>query len=489
MLGEEAVRARELEATGARLYGPVLVGHRLWEQIGLSEKIARHIPRRRNRERIVQAAEVMVLNRLVEPGSKLAVTRWVRRVYLPQWDGTQFSVQHFYRALDVLHEAAEAIEEELFCEQRTLFEPGLDMVFYDVTSTYFEGEGPQGAEFGYSRDGHPDRRQIVIGLLVNRDGLPLGHRVFPGNMADAATVPHVLDDLRQRFGIERVIFVGDRGMVSRGNLEALRKAGYSYIVGLRKRAGSRCLEAVEGIEEGQWQQIEEGLRVAEAEGGDGERIIICHSEAREEEEREILAGRLARGEEALGRVASSRRGQAALIGAGRALREAKAGRYFGVWLDESGRLCFARRQEAVAREEMMLGMYFLLTDAGELGAEEIAGAYKQLQRVEAAFRQMKDFLRLRPIYHWRQRRVEAHVFVCVLAYLLERLLELKLAEAGVELSARRALEEVGCVSVVEVEARGQRMKLVTRPTAEARAVLRAVGIGRLGRVIDEPAEP
>ena len=291
----------------------------------------------------------MVINRLVAPRSKLAITRWLKRVYLPQWEGKELSVQHFYRALDVLHQAAEAIEEDLFFEQRSLFEPGLDVVFYDVTSTYFEGRGPEGAEFGYSRDGHPDRRQIVIGLLVNRDGLPLGHKVFPGNAADAATVPEVLDDLRRRFGIERVIFVGDRGMISRRNIQVLKEAGYGYIVGLRKRAGRRCIEALEEAKKrGLWREIEEGLKVAEVEAGDGERIVICHSQAREEEEREILAGRLQRGEEGLRRVANSRRGESALVGAGRALREANAGRYFRVWLDDEGRLCYAQRDEAVA---------------------------------------------------------------------------------------------------------------------------------------------
>lgn len=469
LLGEEMVTGEDLQAEETRLYGPLLVGHRLWEELGLGEKLGRRLRRLGKRDGgTVQAVLAMVLNRLVAPRSKLGVTRWLERVYLPELEG---------------------LEEDLFHERRDLFEPGLEMVFYDVTSTYFEGEGPEEAGWGYSRDGRSDQPQLAVGLLVNREGLPLAHKVFPGNRLDGATVPEVLEDLRQRFGVRRVVFVGDRGMVSRENVEALGQAGYQYILGLRKRAGRRCWEALRQVGEEDWQQVAEGLRVARVLAGEGASIILCHSQARQVEEEEILQGKLQRGQEALERVAQGRqRGPQALRRAAEELKQAKASKYFELGLEGDGRLGFAQREAVVAREREMLGLYFLQTDVEELSEEEVVRAYMQLQEVEAAFRELKDFLKLRPIYPYRQQRVEAHVFVCVLAYLLEKLLALKLRAAGMELSARRALEELERIEVVRLRAGEEELRLISRPTAQGRAVLQAVGIAHLPRTVDAGAE-
>jgi len=490
LLGEEALTPEDLRAEETRLYGPLLVGHRLWEELGLGEKLGRRLRRLGKRDRGTgQAVLAMVLNRLVAPRSKLGVTRWLEGVYLPELEGAGLGVERFYRALDGLAQVAEGLEEDLFHERRDLFEPGLEMVFYDLTSTYFEGEGPEQARWGYSRDGRSDRPQLLVGLLVNREGLPLAHKVFPGNRLDAATVPEVLEDLRRRFGLRRVVFVGDRGMVSAGNLEALGQAGYQYILGLRKRAGVRCWEALRQVGEEDWQQVAEGLRVARVRAGEGASIILCHSQARQAEEEQILQGKLQRGLEALERLAQGRqRGAQALRRAAEELKQAKASKYFELWVEGDGRLGFAQREAVAAREQEMLGLYFLQTDVEELSEEEVMRAYVQLQEVEAAFRELKDFLKLRPIYHYRQERVEAHVFVCVLAYLLEKLLALKLRAAGVELSARRALEELERVEVVRLRAGEEELRLISRPTAGGRAVLRAVGIGPLPRTVDAGAE-
>jgi transposase len=490
LLGEETVLADQLQAQETVLYGPLLVGKKLWDEVGLGEKIRRRLGRRgRGSAPVVEAILAMVLNRLVAPRSKLALARWLERVYLAELEQAGLQVQHFYRALDLLAEIAQGIEEDLFHEQRDLFEPGLDMVFYDLTSTYFEGDGPEQARWGYSRDKRSDRPQILVGLLLNRDGLPLAHKVFPGNMVDAATVPQVLDDLRNRFGLQRVIFVGDRGMVSQGNLDALEGAGYEYVIGLRKRAGKGCWEALQGVRDEDWQPVREGLRVATVEAEEGGWIVVCHSQPRGAEEQQILDSKLEAGRQVLERIAQGkRRHTEAVRRAGEALKETKAGKYFEVWLDEEGRLGYAEREEIIAHERGMLGVYFLRTKAGELTAEQAARAYMQLQDVEAAFRELKDFLKLRPIYHYKQRRVEAHVFVCVLAYLLEKLLGLKLRGDSLELSPRRALEELERVEVVTVRAGREEVKLISRPTAAGRRVLRAVGIGRLPRTLTPGTE-
>ena len=223
--------AEDLFCHSAKEYGPVLVFKRLWEELGLGEFLGRYVAERGFEFDVVSAIFAMVLNRLLAPCSKLGVFRWIEEVEEPSFAG--LSLHHFYRALDVLWEYKERLEEDLFRRRQDLFSQEVDLVFFDTTTVSFQGEGPEGlAEHGYSRDRRPDLRQIVVAVAMTKGGVPIAHEVFPGSTADVRSFARVISSLVARFPIGRVIVVS-RGTVSEENLKPLSALGLSYIVGVR----------------------------------------------------------------------------------------------------------------------------------------------------------------------------------------------------------------------------------------------------------------
>ena len=229
-----------LEAEGegrldcAKCYGPVLVFHRLWEHLGLDRLVSELTASSRVEFPVEEAAFALVLHRLLDPGSIRATYNWLKTVYRPPFESLQ--LQHLYRTLDYLVKGKERVEEALFAHQRELFNLQLDLMMFDTTSIYFEGQGPEGlAEYGYSRDHRQDRVQVMLGLLMSREGMPVAHYVFPGNTADINAFRSALTDLGQRFPPRRVVIMADRGMVSEPLLDELEREGMEYIVGMPLR--------------------------------------------------------------------------------------------------------------------------------------------------------------------------------------------------------------------------------------------------------------
>jgi len=480
LLGTQVYLASEIEGREVHSYGEVLVAKALWEQLELTPKLARLLPSQSVGYDFPVAILVQVLNRLMAPRSRLALMQWLEGVYLPELDEQSVQLHQLYRSLGVLARGKQRLEEALFVQLRDLLSLEVDVVLYDVTSTYFEGHrGPEQAAHGYSRDKRPDCRQVLLGLVTTRDGLPIGHHVFAGNRVDSTTVQEVVASLRERFQIGRLIFVGDRGMVSRANVEAISGSGYEYIMGVRKRGGTEAAELL-AVPLEQYSVVGEGVSIYEGRGRDeAARYVVCHSAERVVEEEQILAGKLRRGHERLAAVAR-RRGLSRdelIAAAAQALTQVKARKYFRFQVDEAGRLQYAEDDEAVAVERQRIGKYVLKTNAAELSPQECLHAYKLLQEVEAAFRTMKDVLQLRPIYLWNQEHVEGHIAVCVLAYLLRKLLQLRLRQAGVTQSVTKAWDAVAKVRLVTLSLPDQTLRIITRPNPLARKVFRAVGIG------------
>ena len=477
--GLEALRTeRVLE------YGAVRVAQALWEQFDLTALLQGLLERRRFQFDPVAAIATMVFNRLLAPKSELAISQWRDRLWWPQFASEPLQVQHLYRALDALLEIKEPLEEQLFARVQHLFNLKVDVVFYDLTSSYFEGEGPPLASYGYSRDKRPDRQQVLLALACEQHGFPIAHEVLAGNRADVSTVQGMIAALQSRFQLRRVIFVADRGMVSEANLQALTEAGYQYLVGMRRdRVAEPESHAPEDLCE-----YEPGPHKVLVHTSDapqpGARYVCCWSEGRAEEERQIREARLDKGREALEKLAAQ-------VAAGRLKREhkivarvtsklraARASKYFDCEISE-GQLQFTLNEEQVAKERRLEGRYFLLTNAPALTPQDAVEAYFTLQEVERAFREMKDFLQLRPIYHWTDERVRAHVFVCVLAYLLERSLSHQLRRAGVGLSPREALDWASRIHAAENKLGEHTIWTVSRPTPAASQVLQALGVRKL----------
>ena len=509
--GEPPVGLPEAQAVGAWDWGPLLVARSLWRELGLEAILDRIGPDPQLSDR----TWALVANRLTQPTSEHGLARWLEtdfvcdrqgRRWLPQWrdeaerlasrrprvrvqDG---QLKQWYRTLDRLIAAQARIEKELFLRLRDLFHLKVDLVFYDLTSSYFEGHGPPLAAHGYSREGKPRNRQVLVGLVMI-EGWPLAHHVFAGNWRDASTLPEVLKDLQQRFGLARVILVGDRGMMTSGNLEQLRSGGHGYVVGLNRRRRPQVLRYVEQAR-GPRQECPLGVAAAEqsapfqtrvqevASEQPGVRVFVVESEERlayERGEREKAMGRVQPQLEALRRrVAGGKLKTPEKIGAAaqRVLARHHGSRYYD-WKLEEGQFEYFEHPLHLRQEQALEGKYLIQVEGCDLSPREAVQVYKELSEVERAFRQLKDVIEMRPIYHQTDRRVQAHLFVAALAFLVDRALEKKLKSAGLDLSSREAWQILRTVRVVEIDLGGGKcQRSVTRGSGRAAQILKALNI-------------
>jgi len=402
-------------------------------------------------------------------------------------------LRQWYRTLDQLVVHQKQIEKELFLRLRNLFSLNVDLVFYDLTSTYFEGNGPAGlALHGHSRDGKPRNRQVLVGLVMI-EGWPIAHHVFHGNLRDSTTVEEVFQDLEARFGLRRVVFVGDRGMVTSENLERLRSRGQGYLVGLNRRRRPEVLRYVERAT-GPWLECPGGISAREkskvpqtrvqevASDKTGVRVFVVHSEERldyERGEREKAMQRVQEELETLRqRVDKGQLKAPEKIGAAasRVLSRHHGFRYYA-WELQDGQFRYFEHAENLKQEKALEGKYLIQSEEPNLSAVEAVAIYKDLSEVERAFSGLKDVIEMRPIYHRTASRVEAHIFIASLAFLLDRALEKKLKSAGIDLSSKEAWQTLRTVRVVDIDlGNGEHKQSVTQGSSRAATILRTLGI-------------
>jgi len=438
-LGPEEELKQEVGAGGAPLefkesrpLGGGWVLDSLWRELGIDKAIEKVTAARGFRTPVERAIFAMVANRALDPRSKLAVEEWVERdVSLPGVEGV--GVQQLYRAMDVLIEAGEALQKEVFFSVADLLNLEVDLLFFDTTSTYFEieGEDPEEGDDayflrrrGHSKDHRPDLAQAVIGLAVTREGIPIRCWVWPGNTADVTRIEEVKKDL-VGWRLGRVITVVDRGFVSEENLRTLQRAGGHYIAGERMQSGKPAVE--EALSRaGRYQKVNDRVEVKEIVVGDGEarqRFVLVRNpreEERDRAERERILKELEQELEGLSRMDKHEHGK----GVCRLVSHPTYGRYLK--LDKKGWPQIDRAK--VKAEERLDGKYLLRTSDDTISAADVALGYKQLLEVEDAFRMLKQTLDLRPIYHRLSRRIQAHVLLCWLALLLIRVIETRVEE-------------------------------------------------------------
>jgi len=494
-------------------WGPVLVIRALFEQLGLWQILDQHLGQPKARDdaaRIPYADRVFVLiaNRLVRPSSEHGLARWLEtdfvcdrqgRRFVPRWERKGRVQVHFqqlqawYRTLDRLTAAKSAIEVSLYQRLRDLFSLQPDLVLYDITSTYFEGHGPAGlAKHGYSRDGKAQNVQVVVGLVMVA-GWPIAHHVWAGNRVDGTTVTEVVRDLVERFAFRRVLFVGDRGMVSEDNLAALQAEGHGYLVGLRRRRNTQVDAWLQQVDEARWVDCPMGIsarerqqplqtRGQEVTGPDSpQRVFVIDSDerrqyeqAKREQAMERTRVRLAKLQQ---RVADGKLTDPEQIGAAasRALQAHHGYRYY-CWELRDGVFHYAEDPVRLPQEKRLEGRYVIATGEKAIGLLDAVAWYKQLMDVERSFRQLKDVLAMRPIYHQVEPRVKGHIFVAALALLVQRLLERRLDDGDVALSATQSLQAVETVRLVNFKVDKNRRRGVSTPSGRACQILKAVGI-------------
>lgn len=457
------VRVDAVRCEKSREAGPVHVGYQFWRRLGL-DAILEQAGLSEGARRLSLA---MTLNRLIHPTSELAMPDWIRTTALPDILGVDFhelAEDALYRNLDKLHEHRVAIETALAERERSLF--GLDQTvfLYDVTSTYFEGRAMANAKAkrGYSRDHRGDCKQVLVGLAVNRDGFPLAHEVFAGNRHDSTTLEEMLEALDGRVGLrpEQTVVV-DRGMAGKGNLEQIRARGLHYLVA--EPYAERKDWVAEFQDNGEFATVEREpsprnpfqkkstIQVKMRRVG-GETHVLCLSSERKQKDRairELHEKRLLADLEKLKKRVGKGKGKGTKPAEVRESigrlkeRYSRVARYYRMEYDEANKsFAYHLEESKRAEAEQLDGSYLLKTDREDLSADEAWRIYILLTRAEAAFRALKSPLAERPIFHHKECRVEAHIFLCVLAYHLLTAIEKTLLDAGLHTSWATVREQL-----------------------------------------------
>ena len=463
------IDADRVDTEQAREAGPVHAGHQMWRQLGLEAILSRA----GLSKRACVVSEAMTLNRLIFPLSEHAMADWIRRTAMGDILGVDFSPLNenaLYRNLDRLHPNREQIERELAEREQTLFNLDDTVYLYDLTSTYFEGlakSNPQ-AKRGYSRDKRPDCKQVMVGLVLDRDGFPKAHEVFDGNVPDRGTVNEMLTILERRSGNRAgSTVIVDRGMAYEENLKQIRGRGYHYIVAGRQPERIQWLEELEREED--WEEVvripsprnpfQKKTRVEVKRRSKGEEVyILCRSEGRQDKDRAIreaheqrLIGDVVRLKKRIekGRLKKTEKIHQAM---GRLKeRYPRVARYYRMEYEAEQKVLSCNEDaEKKAVAEKLDGSYVLKTDRQDLTADEIWRTYILLTRVEDAFRDMKTPLMERPIFHHLKNRTQTHIFLCVLAYHLLAAIEKRFLDQAIHTSWWSIRQQLSTHQVITV---------------------------------------
>ena len=450
----EGYQSGQLEAGTVRQLGPDLVFGRLWQSVGLKSIMDNLLQGRRFEFPVERAVYLTVLHRLFESGSDRAAVQWRRDVRIP--GSEELELHHLYRSMRWLGEVKNEVEEALFARRRDLF-TDLTLAFFDTTSIYFEGQGGDSlGKHGHSKDHRPDLNQLVMGVVLTGEGRPVCCEVWSGNQADVRSLLPVVDRLRERFGINRVCWVADRGMISGETIRELEKRGLEYILGARMRRQNEVRDVVLG-DPGTYEKVADNLEVKEVMV-EGRRYVVCHNESeakKDAADRKAIVNAL---EDQL------KNGGKSLVG-NRGYQRFLKVESAAMSIDEA----------KIKAEERFDGKFVLRTNT-TLSNGEVALQYKRLQMVEQFFRAIKSVMETRPIYHQWDMTITGHVFSSFLALVLVDELQRRMQEKGWQEEwdvIRRDLEALG---EVEVRQDDKWYLLRTSLVGVAGKVLQAAGV-------------
>jgi transposase len=490
------VDVSKVRVENCREFGGPWLAWQLIQKLGLDDFLQQSVPTGKAEIEWGIMSLVLVIARLCRPSSELHIAEhFYRQTALADILGVpdeKVNESRLYRTLDALLPHKAALETHLKNRLGELFDLEYDLLLYDVTSTFFEGQanGNPLAQRGYSRDQRPDCKQVCIGLVVSRCGMPLGYEVFAGNTADVTTVEHIVTMMENRYGKSDRIWVMDRGMVSEDNIEFLKEEGRRYILGTTK---SHLKKFEQQLLEEDWHTVHAGVEVklCQSSEGDDETFILCRSSDRRKKDEAILgrfeeriAARLtsqqARCEKQNRHVQKVEREVGRLLG-----QNTRAARLFDVVVkaDANGhaKLTWKKIPDLDDWASLSAGCYLLRSNVTDWSDEDLWKAYIQLTEAEAAFRIHKSDLSIRPIWHQKEDRVLAHILVCFLAYVLWKTLASLCQRAGLGDEPRRVLEELSRIRRIDVILPTKsgieiRKRCITKPTAHQATLLHHLGL-------------
>jgi len=459
-----------------------LIYQRIWKEYNLDELLSHLTRDRKIRFSLSDASFLMVVQHLLQPRSKLATyNHQAYFVNLPK-----VTLNQLYRSLDLLCEYKEQLEEALFDANRNLFNMQIDMVFYDVTTFSFESVRADSLrDFGFSKNGKFKEVQVVMGLMIDCEGRPIGYELFPGNTFDGKTLDRALAALKQRFCLRRVIIVADRGINSKVNLKKIVEQGYSYIFASRLKKMSKDvqkevfsgdyeeMEFPQGSDKIRYKVIDYLNRVKDEDGkvcSLPEHLIITYSDKRAKKDREDRDRLLEKARSLLKDKSKIKAGN-------------KRGGKKYLKQITSGQVDWALDEEAIRRDEKFDGYYGIQTSEKDLSPQDVLSAYHTLWKIEESFRIMKSTLEVQPIFHWTETRIKGHFVACFLAFLLERTLELKLKRAEEHSSCEQIREALNSMNFSKVNIDGKTYFIKTRGTELSKKILRLLHFKPLPNVM------
>ena len=520
-------------------YGNIVFWQKLWNKFGLSEIIKKEVKKKDKRIQleVEKYVQMMVVNRCINPNSKLGVTRWLSETCYKEMKGysqLNTDVTYFYRSMDQLLKVKDEVEFALFEKLRNLFSVNVKLTFYDITSTFFYTENCAIGKNGWSRDQRPDKKQIVIGVVTSYEGYPLKHFVFTGNTKDSTTVEKVIKELKTDYNIEETTFVGDRGMITKLNLDKILENGFDYIMGVKSRQDEICqmfffknefenetyeeynglkirerkvrirefliwkirqilrdkkidfaekdfsflrdkienlrndfkpdykaikhilIQVIKNLEPKIYSKIIRLIKKYEGKYEDELRYVIClngiikkASEMRRAEYLQDLSAELEK-------LFSSQKKEKSIIALEKSLSKifegykSKYKKFFRIERDKKDKnaIGFCLDEKAIENEKRMDGIFVLLTNRNDLEISKVVKSYKNLKEVEMLFDDLKNFVDIRPVRHWKVKRVKSHVFICMLSLLLKRVFEINCLQSK---AVTDPLEEISKVKLIKYE--------------------------------------
>ena len=551
-------------------HGSIIFWQKIWDELGLSKIIKSQVKLKNKRIKLEvdKYVQMMVINRCVDPLSKLGVTRWIERTCYKEMAGYRdldFDVTYFYRSMDHLLKLKDDLEFAIFEKLKDLFSVNVKLTFYDITSSYFYTDNCEIGKNGYSRDNRPDREQIVIGVVTSFEGYPIKHYVFEGNRKDETTVKQVVGQLKSEYNIEDTTFVGDRGMITKLNLARLEGEGFDYIMGVKHRQDEICSMLLSEQVDEEDHQLYKGLKIRERtvtvkefliwkcqkiireqkpdladerfsllqkeilslnnkskpESRDYKRIvesiikgidkpaynklfrgikkyqgryenelryIICLNEERKASSHSKRQVQIAKLSEQLDKVFAQNTRYKEDRDIDKAINKIFEGykvkfkKFFTILRDSKCQKAtgYSLNQQKIEQEKKFDGIFVLLSSRYDLKPCEVVESYKNLKEVEMLFDDLKNFVDIRPIRHWLQVRVRAHVFICVLALLLKRIFEIHYMKSK---STMEPLEEISESKLIKYkvkfskrEDRSQTFPKVTNTTPMQKKYFNMIGI-------------
>ena len=461
----------KLKAENSKEYGPFLVFKRLFKELGMEDLLSKHLKDLNTDFDVIETLFNLILNRLTEPVSKRQMTLWEQDV-----QGTcEFDLHQYYKAMDYLIEHKDSIERGLFCGQQSLFNQDLDVVLFDTTSLVYYGQGnderPEDEsllDYGFSKARRGDLKQVVVGVLMSKEGVPLAHEVFSGNTNDVQCFSKVIDQLRKKYCVSNIVLVGDRGMISKSNMKDIEKSGLKYILGYRMRTiGKEERKSI--FKKADLRKLKrQKLRFKEVKHR-GQRLVVCYNA--DDKDRVHRENQIEKLKEKLKTTKSVKQ----LISDSRDRKFIK--------------LNPSETKASLDREKIETdGLYdgfFVLTTNTKLSNVDVVNRYKDLWQIERGFRHLKSELEMGPIYHWKDRRIRAHIMICFMAFCLRVFLEkkLKIYFKKEKFSMIHLLRDLKSLHAIELKINNRKVKLRTELKGGASHIFRAIGMRPPQRIL------